>query len=229
LSGAAAFPHILTSSKEYLVMLEQSARLSVCAPAGARAEHRLPPIDPDLAPLVRAGAGGDPVALERLVVRFDRMLRSVTRSYRLSRWDADDVIQTTWLQFMQHGRALREPAALSGWLVTTARRQSLQLLQRHVRERLMDDPTCDTAGDHAEPDRELLAAERRDALHRALAELPDRQRDLMRLLVANPVVSYEEVGRQLAMPVGSIGPTRARSLDRLRRTSKLRALQAANA
>jgi RNA polymerase sigma factor (sigma-70 family) len=210
-------------------MLEQSARLPVCAPAGARAVRRLIPIDHDLGALVRAGAGGDPVALERLVARFDRLLRSVTRSYRLSRWDADDVIQSTWLQFMQHGRRLREPEALSGWLATTARRQSLRVLQRHVRERLTDDPSGDTAGDHAEPDRELLATERREALHDALAQLPGRQRDLMRLLVAKPDVSYDEVSRELAMPIGSIGPTRARSLDRLRRTTGLQALEAANA
>src|SRR5215218_11036655 len=97
----------------------------------------------DLGGLVRAAAAGDAEALERLVARFDRVLRGVTRSYRLSRWDADDVIQATWLQFMQHGRALREPEAVGGWLVTTARRQSLLTLQRHVRERLTDDPARD--------------------------------------------------------------------------------------
>ena len=184
-------------------------------------------IDHDLGPLVRAAAGGDPIAVERLVARFDRMLRGVTRSFRLSAWDADDVIQNTWLQFMQHGRALRQPEALSGWLATTARRQSLLMLQRHVREQLMDDPSYEVPGDHAEPDRELLAAELHDAVHEALAELPDRQRELMRLLVERPDLSYEEVSRQLAMPVGSIGPTRARSLERLRRAGRLQALQLA--
>jgi len=179
--------------------------------------------------LVRAAADGDPYALERLVVRFDRVLRAVTRSYGLSSWDADDVIQSTWLQFMQHGRELREPAALSGWLATTARRLSLRMLQRHVREHLTDDPACDAAGDHADPDRELLAAERREVLHGALAELPDRHRSLMSMLVRSPDLSYEEVGRRLAMPVGSIGPTRAWSLDRLRRCTRLRALQLAGA
>jgi RNA polymerase sigma factor (sigma-70 family) len=202
-------------------MLEQPAlRASVgaCRPA---------PLDNDLGPLVRAAAGGDPLAVERLVARFDRMLRGITRSFRLSAWDADDVIQSTWLQFMQHGRALRQPEALSGWLATTARRQSLLLLQRHVREQLVDDPGYEAPGDHAEPDRELMASELREALHEALAELPDRQRELMRLLVQRPDLSYEEVSRQLAMPVGSIGPTRARSLERLRRAGKLQALQAA--
>jgi RNA polymerase sigma factor (sigma-70 family) len=181
----------------------------------------------DLGPLVRAAAHGDPGALEHLVARFDRMLRGIARSFRLSGWDADDMIQSTWLQFLQHGHTLRQPEAVSGWLATTARRQSLLMLQRHVREQLTDDPYHEVPGDHAEPDRELLAAELREALHEALAELPERQRELMRLLIERPELSYEDVSRQLAMPIGSIGPTRARSLERMRRTGRLQALQAA--
>jgi RNA polymerase sigma factor (sigma-70 family) len=184
---------------------------------------------PDLAALVRAGSEGDSVAIGHLVARFDRMLRSIVRSYRLSSWDTDDVIQATWLQFMQHGRDLREPAAVSGWLATTARRQSLRMLQRHVREVLTDDPALGESGELAEPERELLATERRELLRGALSELPDRPRALMRVLVAQPELSYEEIGRRLDMPVGSIGPTRARSLDRLARSDTLRALQSADA
>ena len=198
-------------------MLQQSERL-VCA--------HIPRSD-DLAVLVRAAATGDPHAIERLVARFDRTLRGVARSYRLSSWDTDDVIQATWLQFMLHGRELREPAAVGGWLVTTARRESLRLLQRHVRESLTDDPARGEADGHAEPDRELLAAERRDLLRNALAQLPARQRGLMALLTARPELSYEQVGRMLTMPVGSIGPTRARSLERLRESGTLQALHAA--
>lgn len=183
----------------------------------------------ELAALVRAGAAGDPVALSRLVTRFDRLLRGVARSYRLSPWDTDDVIQATWLQFMQHGRSVREPAAVSGWLVTTARRQCLRLLQRHVREALVDDPACGESSGDAEPDAELFAAERDAVLKRALSELPRRQRELMTVLTVHPDLSYEEVGRRLSMPVGSIGPTRVRSLERLRRSNELRALQAAYA
>ena len=137
------------------------------------------------------------------------------------------MVQATWLQFMQHGRQLREPAAVSGWLATTARRESLRMLQRHVREQLTDDPEHGAPCDQAEPARELLAAERRELLRGALAELPDRPRDLMRVLVARPELSYEEVGRMLEMPIGSIGPTRARALDRLRRSPELQALHAA--
>jgi RNA polymerase sigma factor (sigma-70 family) len=187
----------------------------------------LPESDAELESLVRAAAAGDPVAMDRLVARFERVLRGVTRGYRLDSWDADDVIQATWLQFIKHGRQLRDPAAVAGWLATTARRECLLLLRRHVREHLTDDPERGAECDHAEPDRELLAAERRELVRRALAELPDRPRDLMHVLVARPDLSYEEVGELLAMPIGSIGPTRARALDRLRRSHELQALHAA--
>ena len=183
--------------------------------------------DAQLADLVRAGAAGDPAALRRLVDRFERMLRHIARSYGLSSWDTDDVIQATWLQFLQHGGALREPAAVSGWLATTARRQSMQVLRGRTRERLTEDPAGHEASERAEPEREVLDTERTEVLHRALDQLPTRQRSLMGVLVSQPELSYEEVGRLLVMPVGSIGPTRARSLDRLRGDGELRALQAA--
>ena len=78
-------------------------------------------------------------AIDRLVPRHDRRLRRVARSYGLSAWDVDDVVQATWLQYLEHGHALREPAALGAWLETTARRLSLRVLQRRVREQLTDD------------------------------------------------------------------------------------------
>jgi RNA polymerase sigma factor (sigma-70 family) len=183
------------------------------------------PPDRELAAIVSAAAAGDAAALRSLVDRFDRALRSVTRFYRLSQWDADDIIQTTWLAFLEHGRTLREPAAVSGWLMTTARRQSLRLLQCRMREQPTDDPTL---GDNldGDPHDELLAAEQRAALLGALEELPLRKRRLMTLLVAKPDMSYEEVGETLGMPIGSIGPTRLRSISHLRDSSKLKALRA---
>ena len=166
-------------------------------------------------------------ATDQLVPRHERRLRRVARSYGLSAWDVDDVVQTTWLQYLEHGHALREPDALGAWLETTARRLSLRVLQRHVREQLTATGDASARGGGAEPEPELLAAERRAVLFGAFAGLSERQRCLMRLLVLRPELSYEEVGRRLAMPVGSIGPTRARCLDRLRHDRRLRALQAA--
>jgi RNA polymerase sigma factor (sigma-70 family) len=189
----------------------------------ARPPLRPPKTELDLAALVRAAAAGDELALTRLVERFDHGLRCIARSYRLGPWDVDDVVQATWLQFLRHGGSLREPAAVGGWLATTARRESLRVLQCQVREYLADEP------DRAAPDRELIDAERRELVHAALAELPDRPRRLLRVLIARPELSYAEVGRMLDMPIGSIGPTRARALDRLAESSELQALHAARA
>ena len=183
-----------------------------------------PPPERELVAIVRAASRGDAAALRCLVEHFDRSLRSVTRFYRLSSWDADDVIQDTWLAFLQHGRTLREPAAVSGWLQTTARRQSLRALQRGVRERPTGDPALGESV-QGDPYRELLAAERRAALLVALEGLPLRKRRLMTLLVAKPDMTYEQVSEALGMPIGSIGPTRLRSISRLRHSTSLQALR----
>jgi RNA polymerase sigma factor (sigma-70 family) len=182
------------------------------------------PDRPALAAAVRAAVAGDGRAMAALVARFDPMLRSVARGYRLDPWDADDVVQATWLQFLQHGATLREPAAVSGWLCTTARRTCLRVLQSRVRERLTDTPLDEHVVADVRLDAALLAAERRTALTDSLAELNERQRELISLLLDEPDLSYEDVGRRLGLPIGSIGPTRARSLSRLRDDRRLQAL-----
>jgi len=180
--------------------------------------------DRELVSLVRSAAAGDERAFACLVARFDRPLRSIARSYRLSGWDVDDVVQSTWIQFLEHGRALREPAAVSGWLATTARRYCLRLLQANVREVLTEDAAGEIGCD-GRLDAEVLAAEQRAALDASLSLLTDRQRGLMTLLLDEPDLSYEEVGRRLGLPVGSIGPTRARSLSQLSCDIRLQALR----
>src|SRR5690349_20443960 len=106
--------------------------------------------------------------VDELVPRHDRRLRRVARSYGHSGWDVDDVVQTTWVAYLEHGHSLREPAALGAWLETTARRLSLRVLQRHVREQLTDSGEPNVAGSGAEPEPELLAGERREVLFAAL-------------------------------------------------------------
>jgi RNA polymerase sigma factor (sigma-70 family) len=185
----------------------------------------LPIEHPELVSLVRGAAAGDPAALTLLVRRFDRSLRAVVRFYRLSPADADDVVQMTWLQFIEHGRELREPGAIKAWLATTARRQSLLLLQRRMREQPSEDPAPGAEGRSAEPCEQLIARERREAVRDAVAGLPASSRRLMTLLIARPGLSYEQVGEALGMPIGSIGPTRRRSITRLARMRQIRALR----
>jgi RNA polymerase sigma factor (sigma-70 family) len=191
----------------------------------ARAARPTPVGDPDLVAHVRRAADGDPAALTWIVERFDRSLRAIVRFYRLAPHDVDDVVQATWLQFLEHGRSLREPAAVKGWLSTTARRQSLRVLQRRVREQPSDDPALGEDIRVVDPCEELIAAERRAALYSAVAQLPVASRRLMTLMIARPGMSYEQVGEALGIPIGSIGPTRLRCISRLSHMGEIRALR----
>jgi RNA polymerase sigma factor (sigma-70 family) len=182
----------------------------------------------DLTAIVHAAQSGDSIAWAQLVDRFDRMLRSVARSYRLAPQDVEDAVQATWCKLYEHIGAIRESAAIAGWLATTVRRESLRLLQRHVREHLTEDSElCAGACDEL-PETRLLASERRDVLARALATLPERQRRLMTLLADEPSARYEQIASTLGMPIGSIGPIRARSMARLQRHSELREFASAS-
>lgn len=179
----------------------------------------------DLATLVDAARAGDDTAWRCLVARFERRLRDVVRSYRLSAADVDDVLQTTWLRLFSHIGEIREPAAIGGWLATTARRECLRLLQAPMREQLTDDPELGEQRDEDGPEIELLAAERHAVLNRALATLPERHRALMTLLASDAAPDYQHISQTLAMPIGSIGPIRARSIARLLRHPELHGIR----
>lgn len=194
---------------------------------GRAAARRPSPSDVELVTLVHAARAGDSTAWTRLVEHLDPGIRRIARSYRLAAADVDDVAQDTWLALLMHIDSLREPAALRGWLATTARRAALRRLQRPMRELLSDDPR---GGDqvHTEgPETELLAAERRAIFARAVATLPGRQRRLITLLAADPPCDYQTISALLDMPLGSIGPVRARSLQKLAENPQLRAIAAA--
>lgn len=181
--------------------------------------------DRQLLELVEAARCGDDRAWERLHARFTPMLRRIASSYRLSPSDADDAVQTTWLCLVSHIGWLREPAALAGWLATTTRRECLRILQHPMCERATDDPRLgDRIDPESDPERELLAAERRAILARALGNLPARHRRLMLLLLIRPTMDYETVSATLGMPRGSIGPIRARSIARLQCDPHLRSI-----
>jgi RNA polymerase sigma factor (sigma-70 family) len=177
---------------------------------------------PDLAALVHAARRGEPSAWSRLVQRFTPLIRTVTRSYRLGEHDAEDVGQVVWLRLVVHIHRLREPLALPGWIVTTARHESLRLARAHGRTLLVDPlehSAHEFAADHPNVDADLLHDEEVEAVREGIAELPKVQHDLLLLLAADPPLSYREISTRLGMPIGSIGPTRARALARLEATS----------
>jgi RNA polymerase sigma factor (sigma-70 family) len=172
----------------------------------------------DVAGLVSAAASGDEVAWNGLVEQFAGLVWHVARSHRLGDTDASDVSQTVWLRLVESLPRLREPAAVGGWLVTTTRNECLRVLRRSGREVVEDtDALHERPSEDASPEAVLELAEDRHQVRDALDRLSDRCRTLLRALAYSPEDSYAEVSAALGMPIGSIGPTRSRCLDRLRR------------
>lgn len=178
---------------------------------------------PTVSALVISARDGDSASWDAVVDRFLPLVHRVISNYRLSPADAADVNQTVWLRLVEHLGELREPAALAGWIMTTARRESLRLLETRNRSLPVDPQaaTLDVVVDE-DPAEALLREERAQVLRAALNELPAARRELLVLLSTDPPTSYDEISRRLDIPVGSIGPTRARALAQLRETRALR-------
>jgi RNA polymerase sigma factor (sigma-70 family) len=190
-------------------------RLQAERRAAAR-PRRVPADAGELERIVLAAARGDGAGWNALVKRFAARVRTVARMHRLPPHDVEDVFQATWLRLFENLDSVREPTAIGAWLETTARHESLRLLRASKREV----PTAqDIRTDALDPvdDEAIVAAERRAALAAAMARLPARQGALLGVLLGRPNLSYAEVAALLDMPIGSIGPTRARSIERLRR------------
>jgi RNA polymerase sigma factor (sigma-70 family) len=170
-----------------------------------------------LAAHLRQAATGDERAWSELITEFEGMLWAIARGHRLSHADRADVVQTTWLRLAENLGRLREPRRLGAWLATTARRECLRSLRASARE-LPDAEPPEIVDANTPPiDRALIEAERGAALRSALRRLPDRDQTLLQMLVAESPPSYQQIGLELEMPIGSIGPTRGRALKRLRR------------
>jgi RNA polymerase sigma factor (sigma-70 family) len=182
--------------------------------------------DPTVVALVTRAAGGDPAAWNEIVERYAPLVWSICVRFQLSIADREDVGQNVWLLLVEQLGKLREPAALPGWLATTTHRECLRVVTAARKtERL------GTGLDHAPQfvddtmiDEEILMAERNAALRTALAELPPRCQQLMNMLTSDPPSSYAQISATLDIAVGSIGPQRARCLERLRKSSALAAL-----
>ncbi len=173
----------------------------------------------DLAWLVRAAAAGDRAAWERLVDQFSRLLWAMTRDFKLAESDAADVVQATWLRLLEHIDRIEYPERIGSWLATTARHECLRHLAAGKRVMVVQDDHdafSDAISHLPDVDERLLAEERAQAVREALSTLPSRSQRLLELLMADPPVSYTEISDQLGVPIGSIGPTRGRCLERLR-------------
>ena len=167
--------------------------------------------------LLTAAADGNQTAWDLLVDRFERLVWSVARSFRLSDADAADVCQTTWLRLVEHLQSINDPDRLAGWLATTARRESISVLRKRDREvPVFDNPDEEDEDAEQDPERTMIVQDEYRELWDAFAALSERCRSLLRVLAVSPLDNYAQIAAALRMPVGSIGPTRARCLDRLR-------------
>jgi RNA polymerase sigma factor (sigma-70 family) len=173
----------------------------------------------DAASTVRQAAAGDEAAWAQLVDAYGPLLWSIAARLRLPRDRVPDLVQATWLRLITSIVDIRSPEMIGAWLATTMRRIYLNGIPKQQRERTLPDFARLTliADQDEMPDAWVIRTERAAIVREALARLPDRQRKLLWYLATNPHASYVEVSAELCMPVGAIGPTRARALGRLRR------------
>ena len=181
----------------------------------------------DDAALVARCRSGDGEAWRMLVDRYQRLAYAVVTRTGLDEHAAADVFQTVFERLLDHLPRLAQPDRLQAWIVTTAKREALRVRERGQRTLSMthhDDSEGaaleDTLADPAPlAEQALSELQQLDLLRRGLDRLDPRCRDLLALLFgddADEAVAYDEVARRLAMPVGSIGPTRSRCLGKLR-------------
>lgn len=171
-----------------------------------------------LADVVTSAAQGDQEAWEHLSKRFGQMILAIARNHRLGDADIGEVFQTTWLRLVENIARIEQPDRIGAWLATTARRESLRIIRGKARM-AYNDLAADQLPDLNIPSVEtaLLREEGSAIVQQAYAKLPPRCQRLLGLLAMSDLPSYQDISKLLNMPIGSIGPTRGRCLDHLRR------------
>jgi RNA polymerase sigma factor (sigma-70 family) len=168
----------------------------------------------EVAETVRRAAAGDESAWSAIVESFSSLVWSVGLRAGLSRADAGEVVQMTFLRLVENLGKLREPEALGGWLATTARREAWRI-GRAAGKEIPAEATPEVEEPDPGPEERAVASDRAREVRHAFARLPERCARLLELVVVL-ALPYVQVSAILDLPVGSIGPTRARCLERLR-------------
>jgi len=182
--------------------------------------------DEDDAALVLRCRRGEGAAWAALVHRYQRLVYAIVRRFGLDEHTAADVFQTVFARLVEHLPRIADPQRLQAWIVTTAKREVLLALRRGQRTVSMTrdedagDETAefDIADDAQLPEDALADLQQQELVRRALDRMDARCRELLLLLFRDDgdKLPYEEVARRLGVAVGSIGPTRARCLGKLR-------------
>ncbi len=165
--------------------------------------------------LLTRAAQGDREAWNALVETFGQMVWSIARSFRLDDATAKDVTQTVWLKLVENLDRITDPERLPGWLATTCRREAIRVSK--LRQRTIPTEFEYDIEDQA-PSLESMLIEDEDAraVMAALSSLSEGCQQLLRLLAADPPLGYDEISELTGRPIGSLGPTRSRCIERLK-------------
>jgi RNA polymerase sigma factor (sigma-70 family) len=159
----------------------------------------------------------DDDALDELVRVMSPVLWHVVRATGLDQETAEDVVQNTWLTLVRSADSVRDPQAITRWLCTSARREAWRVSKAASRTRPVDDDVLDARMEpETSPEAEVVAGDENSRLWQALGRLPERCQRLLRIVAWEPRPDYSSVAETLSMPIGSIGPTRRRCLEKLR-------------
>jgi RNA polymerase sigma factor (sigma-70 family) len=164
--------------------------------------------------LLRAAAG-EREAWDALVDRFGQMVWSLARSFRLDDAAASDVAQTVWLRLIENVDRIQDPERLPGWLATTCRREALRMIKRSERS-VPSDFEYDVEDPSPSLESMMIEDEETREVVQAFRELSEECQQLLRMLTVEPALSYEEIAEATGRPVGSLGPTRGRCVERLK-------------
>lgn len=167
--------------------------------------------------LVALCLAGDALAWETLIVRYRRLIYSIPVKFNFSSADASDVFQAICLKLLEHLHDLKDETKVSAWLITTTTRQCIHLRSQRMRESSSDEDFEEPPDTSVNVEDIQIQSQEQQTVRDAVEQLPERCRRLLELLyfdITSP--TYEEISQTMKMPVASIGPTRARCLEKLR-------------
>jgi RNA polymerase sigma factor (sigma-70 family) len=179
--------------------------------------------DPELVGLCLKG---DPKAWEALILRYRRLIYSIPVKFNFTTADASDVFQAVCLKLIEHLRELKDESKVSAWLITTTTRQCIHVRSQRMRESSSEDDFEEPADAAVNVEDVQIRTQEQQNIRSAVNNLPDRCRRLLELLYFETnSPTYEQIGKMMNMPIASIGPTRARCLEKLRTVFRRRGIQ----
>jgi len=175
--------------------------------------------------LVGLCLAGDAQAWETLIIRYKRLIYSIAVKFRFAPSDCADVFQAVCLKLIEHLQDLKDESKVSSWLITTTTRQCLHLRTHRMRESSTEDDFVEPTAPGVNVEEIQVVAQERQTIREAVERLPERCRELVGLLYFDAKTpTYEEISQTLNIPVPSIGPTRARCLEKLRTVLRRRGM-----